>query len=47
MFDSNAYDDEGSAMVMRSEPFAARLGGCHGILGFLHNFAAPALLAGA
>ncbi len=39
--------DEDSGMVMKSDSVAARLGGYHGILGFLHNFAVPALLADA
>lgn len=32
-------------LVIRSDTVAARLGGYHGILSFLHNFAVPALLA--
>ena len=31
-------------LVIRSDSVAARLGGYHGILAFLHNFAVPALL---
>lgn len=40
-------EDYTITMVMKSESVAARLGGYHGILGFLHNFAVPALLADA
>lgn len=43
----NEGHDEDSGMVMKSDSVAARLGGYHGILGFLHNFAVPALLADA
>ncbi len=44
----NKWDsDDDSTMVMKSDSVAARLGGYHGILGFLHNFAVPALLADA
>jgi len=32
-------------LVIKSDSVASRLGGYHGILAFLHNFAVPALLA--
>ncbi len=43
-----ARDEEGETgprFVMESDSVAARLGGYHGILAFLHQFAVPALLA--
>lgn len=43
----DSEEDFTITMVMKSESVAARLGGYHGILGFLHNFAVPALLADA
>ena len=45
---TTARDEEGEngpRFVMESNSVAARLGGYHGILAFLHQFAVPALLA--
>ncbi len=45
---TTARDEEGETgprFVMESDSVAARLGGYHGILAFLHQFAVPALLA--
>ncbi len=44
----NKHREDGEAdlrLVIESDTVAARLGGYHGILAFLHNFAVPALLA--
>ena len=43
----NGWAKEDTDMVLKSETVAARLGGHHGILAFLHKFAVPALLADA
>ncbi len=40
--DSNTTEPR---LVIKSDTVASRLGGYHGILAFLHNFAVPALLA--
>lgn len=46
--DENKHKEDGEAdprFVLGSDTVAARLGGYHGILAFLHNFAVPALLS--
>lgn len=46
--DENRHTEDGEAdprLVIKSDTVAARLGGYHGILAFLHNFAVPALLS--
>lgn len=40
----NEEGENGPRFVMESDSVAARLGGYHGILAFLHQFAVPALL---
>ncbi len=41
----NENNDSAPRLVVESDTVAARLGGYHGILAFLHNFAVPVLLA--